>query len=102
MIAIILIAIPVILLIALFSRKGIQTSASIDINKPQQQVFDYLALLKNQEHFNAWLMIDPKMKKEFTGAEGQPGFVYAWESKNKKDGKGSQKIIKTAPPEQIE
>ena len=46
---IILIAVPVILIIALFTRKGIITEAVIDIDKPQQQVFDYLVLMKNQE-----------------------------------------------------
>src|ERR1700744_5273130 len=99
---VVLLAIPIILIIAIFTHKGIQAAAAIDINKPQRQVFDYLALLKNQQYYNSWLMIDPKMTREFTGTDGQPGFIYAWESKNKKDGKGSQKIAKVTSPEQIE
>ena len=99
---IILIAIPIILIIALFTRKGITTESAIDINQPQQQVFDYLTIMKNQEHFNAWLMIDPNMKITYTGTDGQAGAAMAWESKNKKDGTGSQKIVSANAPESIE
>jgi uncharacterized protein YndB with AHSA1/START domain len=102
LITIILVAIPIVLIIALFTRKGIQTMVAIDINKPQQQVFDYLVLMKNQENYNAWLMIDPKMKKDYTGTDGEQGFLLAWESKNKKDGKASQRIVAINAPEKIE
>jgi hypothetical protein len=93
---IILIAIPIILIIALFTRKGITTEAVIDINQPQQQVFDYLATLKNQQRYNAWLMTDPNMKITYTAT------AMAWESKNKKDGTGSQTVISANAPESIE
>jgi hypothetical protein len=99
---IILIAIPIILIIALFTRKGITTEAAIDINQPQQQVFNYLTIIKNQEHYNAWLMIDPNMKITYTGTDGQAGAAMAWESKNKKDGIGSQRIVSANAPENIE
>ena len=98
---IILIAVPVILIIALFTRKGIITEAAIDIDKPQQQVFDYLVLMKNQEQYNAWLMVDPKMKKEYSGTDGQPGSALAWESKTKTDGKARQQITDITAPEKI-
>jgi hypothetical protein len=99
---VILIAVPLILIIALFTRKGIQTSAAIVIDKPQQQVFDYLTIMKNQENYNAWLMVDPHMTKTYTGTDGQPGFIMAWDSKNKKDGKASQRIVNLSVPENID
>jgi uncharacterized protein YndB with AHSA1/START domain len=99
---IILIALPVILIIAFFSSKGIKTSASITIGQPRQKVFDFLVQLKNQEYYNAWMMIDPKMQKTYTGTDGESGFILAWESKNKKDGKSSQRIINITSPEKIE
>ena len=99
---ILLVVVPVVLIAALFTRKGIITGASIDINKPQQLVFDYLLLMKNQENYNAWLMVDPNMKKTYTGTDGQPGFILAWDSKNKKDGKASQQITNVISPEKIE
>src|SRR5205085_8033347 len=37
-------------------------------------------------------MMDPAMKKEFIGVDGNPGFVSSWESNNKKVGKGEQEI----------
>jgi hypothetical protein len=33
------------------------------------------------------------MKKEYTGADGQPGFISAWASKNSEIGAGQQKIM---------
>jgi len=101
MLTIILTALPVILIIALFTRKGIQTSATIDIERPRQQVFDYLIKLKNQEQYNAWLLVDPKMLKTYTGNDGEVGFIQAWDSKNNKDGKASQRILGIAAPDQI-
>jgi uncharacterized protein YndB with AHSA1/START domain len=99
---ILIIAVPIVLIVALFTSKGITAQAAIHINKPRQQVFDYLVLLQNQEHFNAWMMVDPQMKKTYTGTDGQPGAVLAWESKTKTDGKASQRIIKVTPSQKIE
>jgi hypothetical protein len=101
-ITIILIAVPIILIIALFTRKGITAEAAIDINRPQQQVFDYLAVLRNQEHYNAWLLIDPKIKITYTGTDGQASSAMAWESRYRKDGKAHQQLISLTAPEQIE
>jgi hypothetical protein len=56
---VLLIAVPLILLTALFTKKGISTSATIDINQPQQRVFDYLSQLKN-------LQADPKLRAKFS------------------------------------
>jgi hypothetical protein len=81
---IILIALPVILIIAFFSSKGIKTSASITIGQPRQKVFDFLVQLKNQEYYNAWMMIDPKMQKTYTGTDGESGFILAWKAKTKR------------------
>jgi len=101
MISVFLVVIPIILVIALFMRKGIDITTSIDINKPQQQVFDYIVLLKNQEHYNAWLMVDPKMNKTYTGTDGTLGFILAWESKNKTDGKAHMQIAEIVVPQKI-
>lgn len=102
MLTIILIALPAILIVALFTRSGIKTSKAIDINKPRQDVFDYLVQLKNQEQYNAWMLVDPKMQKTYSGSGEGPGSIVVWESKNRKDGKASQRIINVGPPEKIE
>ncbi len=66
----------------------------IVINKPQSEVFNYIKLLKNQDHYSKWVMTDPGMKKHFTGTDGTVGFIYAWDSENKQVGKGAQEITK--------
>jgi hypothetical protein len=99
---IILIAVPIILIIALFTRKGITAESAIDISRPQQQVFNYLSVLKNQEQYNAWLKIDPKIKITYSGTDGQAGSAMAWESSYRKDGKAHQNLISLTAPEQIE
>jgi uncharacterized protein YndB with AHSA1/START domain len=84
-----IIAIP--LIIALFVSKDYKVESEIVINKPSQQVFDYVKLLKNQDNYNKWVMADPNMKKEFRGTDGTVGFVYSWNG-NDEVGEGEQEI----------
>ncbi|MEP7265808.1 MAG: hypothetical protein ABI772_14985 [Bacteroidota bacterium] len=73
-----------LLLIAFFSSKEMNIEKSIVINQPKEKVFDYIKYLKNHESFNVWMKMDPDMKKEYKGTDGQPGFIYAWDSNKKK------------------
>lgn len=52
---------------------------SIIINKPKQEIFNYVKSLMNQENFSKWVMTDPDMKKSFKGTDGTVGFCYAWD-----------------------
>lgn len=86
----IIVTIPLIL--ALFVNKKYSVEREITINKPAPQVFNYVKLLRNQDNFSKWATMDPNMKKEYRGTDGMVGFISAWESKDKKVGKGEQKI----------
>jgi hypothetical protein len=66
---------------------------SISIDRPATEVFAYLKQTKNQDQFSVWNMKDPSMQKTFSGIDGNKGFVYAWDSKDKNVGAGSQEII---------
>lgn len=83
--------IGLILIIALFSKKSYTLDRSIIINRPIDEVFDYLKHIKNQDFFSKWVMMDPNLKKTFSGTDGTVGFIYAWEG-NKKAGIGEQEI----------
>jgi hypothetical protein len=83
-----------ILLIALFTKKAYSIERQITINKPSYVVFDFVKQLKNQDTFSKWATMDPDMKKEYRGVDGTVGFVSAWDSENKKVGKGEQTIKK--------
>ena len=88
----IILGIIVLLLLAgLVISKDMNVKREIVINKPSSEVFNYVKYLKNQDNYSKWAAMDPDMKKEFRGTDGQPGFVSAWEG-NKKVGKGEQEI----------
>lgn len=88
----IIVAIP--LVVALFVKKDYAVEREIIINKPKQEVFDYIKLLKNQDNYSKWAMMDPNMKKTYRGTDGTVGFVATWDSKVKDVGRGEQEIIK--------
>jgi hypothetical protein len=96
----ILIAIP--LIVALFTKKEYAIEREIIINKPKQDVFEYIRFLKYQDNYSKWVMTDPAMKKEFIGTDGTVGFVYKWDSKNKNAGKEEQEIKKINEGERMD
>lgn len=94
--------IVLLLIIAAFSKKKYSVSTEITIKQPKQLVFDYLKLLKNQDNFSKWALMDPNMSKEYRGTDGTVGFVSAWDSNKKNVGKGEQEIRKIKEGEQID
>lgn len=95
--------IVLLLVIGLVSGNDISIERSVVINKPASEVFDYIRYLKNHENFNIWMMMDPDMKKEYRGTDGQEGFVYAWDStKQRNVGAGEQEIKKIVHGQSVE
>lgn len=80
------------LVTGLFVNGEYAVEREVSINKPKQEVFDYVKYLKNQDNFSVWAKIDPAMKKDFIGEDATIGFVAAWDSENPDAGKGEQKI----------
>ncbi len=81
------------LIAAMLMSREMNIEKSIVINRPLPQVFDYVKYVKNHDNFSVWAMMDPEMKKEYKGTDGQPGFVFAWDSTKKKNvGAGEQEI----------
>jgi len=96
----VLIAIP--LIVALFVAKDYAVEREITINKPKQEVFDYIKLLKNQDIYSKWATMDPNIKKTYRGTDGRIGFVSAWESDIEDVGAGEQEIKKITEGERID
>ncbi len=86
--------IAIVLLLALIMEKDYSISSEIIINSPRQTVFDYIKLIKNQEKYSKWVMMDPNVNIVYTGVDGTVGFVSAWKSDNKNVGIGEQEITK--------
>jgi len=102
-IIIIICVIALLLLIAALMPKEMNVEQTIVINKSRKEVFDYVKYIKNHDNFSVWAMMDPDMKKEYRGTDGQAGFVYAWDSKKKKNvGTGEQEIKAINDGERIE
>jgi uncharacterized protein YxeA len=99
---IILGVIVIALIAALFIDKNYAVEREIIINKPKQQVFDYIKYIKNQDHYSVWNQLDPVMNKTYTGIDGTVGFVYAWDSKKKEAGKGAQEISNIVEGERLD
>ena len=83
--------VALLLVIAFLTKKEYNVVSEISIGASQQEVFDYVKHIKNQDHYNKWVMADPNMKKEFKGTDGTIGFIYAWNG-NKEGGEGEQEI----------
>jgi uncharacterized protein YndB with AHSA1/START domain len=84
--------IALLLIIALFTRKEYAIERQITIRESNQNVFDYIKQLKNQDYYSKWVMMDPHIRKTFSGTDATVGFVSAWDSDNRNVGKGEQEI----------
>lgn len=91
---VIIIIVVILLVVALFIKKDYAVEKEVTINKPKEEVFGYVKHLKNQDKYNKWVMMDPNVKRNYTGADGTVGFVSTWDSDNKDVGKGEQEIKK--------
>jgi polyketide cyclase/dehydrase/lipid transport protein len=82
--------IVLLLIIAIFIPSEYTVTRTAEVNRPKQEVFDYVKSLKNQEQYSVWVMEDPKIQMTYTGVDGTVGSSSAWVSE--KMGKGSQTI----------
>ena len=76
------------------------TERSVEIEKPIDDVFEYIRHLRNQDEYSAWAAMDPNMTQEFRGTDGTVGFVSAWEGEE--TGKGEQEIVEIIEGERID
>ncbi len=94
--------VALLLIIALLVKKEFRLEKQVTINRPKQEVFNYLKLLKNQEQYSVWVMRDPNVKLTYTGTDGTVGATSAWESNDKNVGIGEQEIKKITDGESVE
>ena len=94
--------IGLVMIAAIFVKREYSVEREIVINKPKQQVFEYVKLLKNQDNYSKWATMDPKMKKEYTGTDGTVGFISAWDSEDDQLGRGEQEISKITEGQRVD
>jgi hypothetical protein len=88
--------VAIVLIAALFIKKGYSIERSAVIERPVGEVYDYLRNLENQLSYNVWVMKDPAKKLTRSGSDGEVGFVYGWDG-NKEVGAGEQEIRSLVP-----
>lgn len=98
---IVLTIIALIILLALIAPKTYNVSRSITINRPIDEVFNYLKYIKNQDDWSPWKKKDPNMKQEHIGTDATVGFIAKWEG-NKDVGTGEQEITKIIENQLVE
>jgi len=94
--------IGLVMVATIFVKREYSVEREVVINKPKQQVFDYVKFLRNQNNYSKWATMDPKMKKEYTGTDGTVGFISAWDSEDDQLGRGEQEISKIIEGERID
>ncbi len=98
----ILVALVVIILVlALIAPKSYDVFRTVDIDRPKNQVFEYLRFLKNQDEWSPWAKKDPNMFKKYTGTDGEVGCVSYWKG-NKEVGEGQQEITRIIPGKRVD
>ncbi|MCG9745344.1 SRPBCC family protein [Shewanella sp. Isolate8] len=87
---------------ALFIEEDYRVDTQVVIDIPNEQVFDFLRRLKNQDQFSVWAKMDPAMEQYYRGEDGTVGFVSGWRSDNPDVGSGEQEIMAIFPGKRIE
>lgn len=97
----ILFVIAIALIAALFVKKELGATRDVIINRPVNEVWDYVVLLKNQQNYSKWATLDSNMTTYYKGQDGTVGFVSGWKG-NKGVGSGEQEIIEITPNKRID
>lgn len=90
------------LITSLMMKKDYSVEKEVVVNKPLNEVFDYIKHLKNQDTYSVWAKMDPKMRKTFSGEDATVGFVSAWDSDVEDVGSGEQEITKIIEDQRVE
>lgn len=89
--------------VALFTKNKYTLTREVVINRAKPDVFNFIKLNKNQKLYSKWLSLDPETKIELRGTEdGTPGSILAFDSKDKKAGKGEWETTKVQEYERVE
>ena len=89
-----------LLVAAAIIKKEYLIERDVVINKPNDEVFNYVKFIRNQDQYSKWVRTDPQMKKFFKGTDGTVGFIYGWNGNNKA-GEGEQEITRIVNGQQI-
>ncbi|MFM7105179.1 MAG: SRPBCC family protein [Flavobacteriales bacterium] len=90
-----------VVLLGIIAPSGYEVTRTVQINREQEIVYDYLRFLQNQRHYSVWAKMDPKQEVYFSGTDGEVGFILGWKSEIDSVGSGEQEIKALQPFSQI-
>jgi len=88
---ILLVILAVILVLNFIAPKQYEVNRKIVINRPVNEVYNYLRFIRNQDDWSPWKKKDPGMRQEQVGTDGEIGFTVKWFG-NKEVGEGEQEL----------
>ncbi|UTW68279.1 SRPBCC family protein [bacterium SCSIO 12643] len=94
--------VALVLIVAAIVPSEYSVKREVVIQRSNQEVFDYIKYLKNQDNFSTWAQKDPNMEKTFTGEDGKVGFTSHWNSEVEDVGEGEQEIMKIEDGKRID
>lgn len=74
----------------------------IVIDRPREEVFDYLSRLSHQPEFSSWARMDKEMTTRLSGKDGEVGNVYSWDSSERNVGAGELEVKALTKPSRID
>jgi len=80
----------------------IRVTRSIEIDVPPEQVFPLVNDLEAFNRWSPWAAVDSETKFELSGPESGVGARLSWSSDNPEVGSGSQEIIHSKLPKQVD
>ena len=98
---IVLFIVLLVMVLILVAPRKYDIRRSIIVNRPLSETFQYLKLIRNQDHWSPWKKKDPNMKQTQTGIDGEIGFINRWEG-NKDVGIGEQELTGYVDNERID
>lgn len=94
--------IGIVTILVFTTRTEFRVEREVTINRPKDEVFRYIASLRNQNDWGPWYKKEPTMKQEFRGTDGEVGFVSHWTATSDEVGEGEQEIKRIVPGERVD
>ncbi len=76
-----------------WAKKEYDVSRTAVVNKPREEVYNFVRQLKKQPLWNPWFSRDPDATMKYKGEDGKLGASFYWQG-NGKAGEGIQRITK--------
>ncbi|MBP6334037.1 MAG: SRPBCC family protein [Bacteroidia bacterium] len=91
----------VVTAIGLLLPSRVYVERSVNINKPQEMVFNYVNTINNWNKWSPWFELDTTASYTQEGPSSGQGAKLIWISENKDVGKGSMTFVEVEAPNKI-